>query len=140
MNEEVKRLKQLEEKHDSLRKKTDMSVMETVDRYEKKEAALKQMLSTVKKDKRKIQETIVELDKHKLAALEATWKQVNGDFGGIFGDLLPGNTAKLEPPENQTISDGLEVKVNLGGVWKHSLTELSGGQRSVDLTDSLLWL
>jgi structural maintenance of chromosome 2 len=29
------------------------------------------------------------------------------------------------------ISDGLEVKVCLGGVWKQSLTELSGGQRYV---------
>jgi structural maintenance of chromosome 2 len=27
--------------------------------------------------------------------------------------------------------DGLEVKVQLGSVWKQSLTELSGGQRSV---------
>lgn len=131
MKEESKRLKQLEERHGVLRKKTDMKVMETVDRYEKKESSLKQMLSTVKKDKRKIQETIVELDKHKLAALEATWQQVNGDFGGIFGDLLPGNTAKLEPPEGQDITEGLEVKVNLGGVWKQSLTELSGGQRLV---------
>lgn len=129
MNEETKRMKQLEEQHASLRKKTDMKVMETVDRYEKKEASLKQMLSTVLKDKKKIQETIVELDKHKLQALEATWTQVNGDFGGIFGDLLPGNTAKLEPPEGQDVTEGLEVKVNLGGVWKQSLTELSGGQR-----------
>ena len=27
--------------------------------------------------------------------------------------------------------DGLEVKVQLGTVWKQSLTELSGGQRCV---------
>ena len=53
----------------------------------------------------------------------------DSDFGDIFGELLPGNTAKLEPPENQDITQGLEVKVCLGKVWKHSLTELSGGQR-----------
>jgi structural maintenance of chromosome 2 len=53
------------------------------------------------------------------------------DFGDIFGELLAGNTAKLQPPEGKTISDGLEVKVCLGGVWKQSLTELSGGQRSL---------
>ena len=29
--------------------------------------------------------------------------------------------------------DGLEVKVQLGTVWKQSLTELSGGQRYVKL-------
>jgi structural maintenance of chromosome 2 len=53
----------------------------------------------------------------------------HSDFGEIFGDLLKGNTAKLEPPPGQDITQGLEVKVCLGGVWKQSLTELSGGQR-----------
>lgn len=53
------------------------------------------------------------------------------DFGEIFNDLLPGNTAKLVAPEGQDISQGLEVKVCLGGVWKESLNELSGGQRSL---------
>ena len=31
--------------------------------------------------------------------------------------------------------DGLEVKVQLGTVWKQSLTELSGGQRCVFRSD-----
>jgi len=44
---------------------------------------------------------------------------------------LPGNFAKLEPPEGKDVTDGLEVKVCLGKVWKQSLTELSGGQRSL---------
>ena len=30
-----------------------------------------------------------------------------------------------------TVRAGLEVKVAFGGVWKASLTELSGGQRSL---------
>jgi len=51
------------------------------------------------------------------------------DFGGIFAELLPGNFAKLQPPVGQDLMDGLEVKVQLGTVWKQSLTELSGGQR-----------
>jgi structural maintenance of chromosome 2 len=33
--------------------------------------------------------------------------------------------------------DGLEIKVQLGSVWKQSLTELSGGQRCVHSTLSL---
>lgn len=53
------------------------------------------------------------------------------DFGAIFAELLPGNYAKLQPPEGQDLMDGLEVKVRLGSVWKQSLTELSGGQRYV---------
>ncbi|KAJ2820284.1 Structural maintenance of chromosomes protein 2, partial [Coemansia sp. 'formosensis'] len=64
--------------------------------------------------------------------LERTWKLVDKDFGSIFGELLPGNTARLEKLEGgQPLSAGLAIKVNLGGVWKQSLTELSGGQRSL---------
>jgi structural maintenance of chromosome 2 len=53
------------------------------------------------------------------------------DFGSIFSTLLPGAFAKLEPPEGQSVLDGLEVRVSFGGVWKESLSELSGGQRSL---------
>lgn len=56
---------------------------------------------------------------------------MSSDFGPIFAELLPGNFAKLQPPEGQDVTQGLEVKVRLGSVWKASLTELSGGQRSV---------
>jgi hypothetical protein len=49
------------------------------------------------------------------------------DFGGIFAELLPSNFVKLQTPEGQDLMQGLEVKVQLGSVWKQSLTELSGG-------------
>jgi len=71
------------------------------------------------------------LDAKKNEALKTTWVKVNGDFGSIFSTLLPGTDAKLDPPENGTILDGLQVRVAFGGVWKESLTELSGGQRSL---------
>ena len=106
------------------------------------------MMSTVLKDKSKIEGTIVELDRYKRDALKQTWEKVNGrvlpmicerkgaltmcsDFGHIFAELLPGNFAKLQPPEGKDLTEGLEVKVRLGQVWKASLTELSGGQRYV---------
>jgi structural maintenance of chromosome 2 len=60
------------------------------------------------------------------------------DFGHIFAELLPGNFSKLQPPEGQDLTDGLEVKVRLGSVWKASLTELSGGQRYVGLLVSVV--
>jgi len=44
---------------------------------EKKEASLKQMLTTVKKDKKKIEDTIVSLDNYKKDALQKTWEKVN---------------------------------------------------------------
>nr|6QJ0_A Chain A, Structural maintenance of chromosomes protein,Structural maintenance of chromosomes protein [Thermochaetoides thermophila] len=105
--------------------------MNMIDSVEKKEMSLKHMMKTVLKDKHKIEETIATLDEYKRKALQETWEKVNGDFGQIFNELLPGSFAKLEPPEGKDLTDGLEVKVRLGKVWKQSLTELSGGQRSL---------
>lgn len=58
--------------------------------------------------------------------------QVNKDLGSIFSTLLPGATAKLAPPKGCGILEGLEFKVALGKTWKENLSELSGGQRSVE--------
>ncbi|KAH8105378.1 condensin complex subunit SMC2 [Cristinia sonorae] len=123
--------RELEAQQKGMKKKINPKVMNMIDSVEKKEAGLKKMLATVLKDKEKIEQTIEELDRYKLDALEKTWNKVNGDFGGIFAELLPGNFAKLQPPEGQDLTQGLEVKVRLGTVWKQSLTELSGGQRSL---------
>lgn len=83
------------------------------------------------KDKAKIESVIEELDLKKIQSLQKTYDQVNKDFGSIFSMLLPGTTAKLEPVSDKSIMEGLEVKVAFNGVWKESLTELSGGQRSL---------
>lgn len=131
MSEHKANLKTVTERFQGLKKKINPAVMNMIDSVEKKETALKTMMRTVVKDKKKIEETIGSLDEYKKEALFKTWRKVNEDFGLIFNDLLPGNTAKLDPPEGKEISDGLEVKVCLGKVWKQSLTELSGGQRYV---------
>ncbi|KAI4930975.1 uncharacterized protein J4E92_004809 [Alternaria infectoria] len=125
------RRKSLEEHFQQKKNKINPKVMAMIDNVEKKEASLKRNMSTVIRDKSKIEETIVKLDEYKKEALHKTWTIVNRDFGQIFNELLPGSFAKLDPPEGKTISDGLEVKVMLGKVWKQSLTELSGGQRSL---------
>lgn len=131
MNECKSSLKTLTERFQGMKKNINPKVMNMIDNVEKKEASLKNMMRTVVKDKRKIEETITSLDEYKKEALHKTWTKVNADFGQIFADLLPGSFAKLDPPEGKQISDGLEVKVSLGKVWKQSLTELSGGQRYV---------
>lgn len=127
-------LKNVTERFQGMKKKINPKVMPMIDSVEKKETSLKNMLRTVVRDKKKIEETIVTLDEYKKEALLKTWRQVTADFGQIFSDLLPGNnTAKLVPLDDNIdrIQEGLEVKVCLGKVWKQSLTELSGGQRYV---------
>ena len=122
----------LTERFQNMRKKINPKVMPMIDSVEKKEAALKTMMKTVIRDKRKIEETIASLDAYKTEALNKTWVKVDKDFGGIFEELLPGGSfAKLVPPEGKGVAEGLEVKVRLGKVWKESLAELSGGQRYV---------
>ena len=130
-------LRNLTERFQGMKKKINPKVMNMIDNVEKKEVALKNMMRTVIRDKRKIEETISSLDEYKKEALHKTWTKVNGDFGQIFAELLPGSFAKLDPPEGKTISDGLEVKISLGKVWKQSLSELSGGQRYVHFTSLL---
>ena len=122
-------LRNLTERSQGMKKRINPKVMNMIDSVEKKEAALKNMMRTVIRDKSKIEETIINLNEYKKEALQKTWTQVNADFGQIFGELLPGSFAKLDPPEGKEITDGLEVKVCLGKIWKESLTELSGGQR-----------
>ena len=127
-------LKTVTERFQGMKKKINPKVMPMIDSVEKKEASLKNMMKTVIRDKKKIEETIATLDEYKKEALLKTWRKVTVDFGNIFADLLPGNnTAKLVPldGDEDRIQQGLEVKVCLGKVWKQSLTELSGGQRYV---------
>jgi structural maintenance of chromosome 2 len=124
-------LKALTERFTTMRKRVNVKVMNMIEGVEKKETSLKQMVRTIHKDKLKIEETIVSLEAYKIKALDETWQKVTTDFGNIFGELLPGNTAKLVPLEGKDVTAGLEVKVCLGKVWKQSLTELSGGQRSL---------
>jgi structural maintenance of chromosome 2 len=129
-------LRNLTERFQGMKKKINPKVMNMIDSVEKKEVSLKNMMKTVIRDKKKIEETISSLDEYKKKALQETWEKVNGDFGQIFAELLPGSFAKLDPPEGRTINEGLEVKVCLGKVWKQSLTELSGGQRYVKFLET----
>ncbi len=126
VSEAKKRLDVLSSQLSSLRRSINPNVMDMIERLESKETSLNTMLSTVHHDKTKISSTISTLDDFKREALERTCTQVDVDFGAIFADLLPGAFCRLEP-----VSEGLEIRVQLGGVWKESLTELSGGQRSL---------
>ena len=129
--EEKKKLTVLEERQAILKRNINVNVLDMIDRVETRDTTLVEMLKTVKKDKEKISNTIEALDDIKKETLHKTWKQVNEDFGSIFGDLLPGSFCKLDGSGNDEVISGLEIKVKLGGIWKESLTELSGGQRSL---------
>ncbi|GEQ69197.1 hypothetical protein JCM33374_g2868 [Metschnikowia sp. JCM 33374] len=121
----------LGEKFQNMKRKVNPNIMSMIDNVEKKEAALMHMIRTIVKDKSKIENTIDKLNGYKRETLDATYRKVSDDFGNIFADLLPGSFAKLVPVNFLDVTNGLEVKVKLGPVWKESLVELSGGQRSL---------
>ena len=115
----------------SLAKKINKKVIAMFDKAESEFKALQEKRRIVLNDRAKIEAVISELDEKKKEALKVTWTKVNADFGSIFSTLLTSASAKLEPPEGESFLAGLEVRVAFGGVWKESLTELSGGQRSL---------
>jgi len=127
-----KELKKLQEEQTKLAKNLNRKVMAM---FEKAEQEFKDLVSkreTVEKDKQKIEEVIKQLDIKKNEAIQKAFEKVNADFKSIFSSLLPGTEARLAPPNaGDSVLDGLDMKVAFGGVVKESLTELSGGQRSL---------
>jgi len=111
--------------------KVNKKVVGLFEKAEEEHADLLKKRDIILNDKNKINEVIEDLDEKKKAALTKTWEKVSKDFGSIFGTLLPNVDARLDPPEGQTCLEGLEIKVAFNNVWKKSLTELSGGQKSL---------
>eukprot|EP00056_Hartaetosiga_gracilis_P022956 m.34164 g.34164 ORF g.34164 m.34164 type:complete len:1222 (-) comp9910_c0_seq1:33-3698(-) len=125
------RLVQLQQSQEKLSKNVNMKVLSMFDDAEKKYNDLLQKRAIVEEDKSKIEKAIEELDRKKNEALLKAHEKVNKDFGSIFSTLLPGTNARLEATIVEGVLEGLEIKVAFGKIWKESLTELSGGQRSL---------
>ncbi|GMP69884.1 hypothetical protein CsSME_00028971 [Camellia sinensis var. sinensis] len=121
----------LQAEQSGLEKRVNKKVMAMFEKSEDEYNDLISKKNIIENDKTKIKMVIEELDEKKKETLKVTWLKVNNDFGSMFSTLLPGTMAKLETPEGSTFLDGLEVCVAFGSVWKQSLSELSGGQRSL---------
>ncbi|XP_066589198.1 structural maintenance of chromosomes protein 2 [Prorops nasuta] len=130
-DEMAHKIRQLESFREKLSRNINARAMSLLDKEEERYNEMLKRKKIVENDKKKIIVTIQHLDEKKKEALLKAWEQVNKDFGSIFSSLLPGANAKLQPPENQSVTDGLEVKIGFSGIWKESLSELSGGQRSL---------
>ncbi|KAL5969985.1 Structural maintenance of chromosome protein 2 [Taenia solium] len=126
-----KRVAQLSERRDKLSRTVNMRAMNMLGTAEEQYADLLRRREIVLADKRKIQAVIDDLDARKEQVLRAAYEKVNAEFSNIFSSLLPGTRAQLVPPEGQTILEGLQFRVAFGDTWKESLSELSGGQRSL---------
>merc|ERR1719401_2019236 len=129
--ENKKRLDELDAQQKTLSKNINKKAMVMFEKAEQEYKDLLQKRDIILNDKCKIEHVIRDLDEKKTETLRRTWQKVNKDFDSIFSTLLPHTNAKLEPPEGMDPTEGLEIKVAFNGVWKQSLSELSGGQRSL---------
>lgn len=125
------RLEALAKEQEELSTTINRRVMGAIESAEKEYDELRSKKSVVENDRAKIEAVIAELDVKKKETLDTTWRKVDRNFSSIFSSLLPSARAKLEPVDPLDILQGLQVKVGFGSIWKESLNELSGGQRSL---------
>jgi len=125
------RLEQLSSQQKTLGKNINKKAMAMFEKAEQEYRDLILKRDIILNDKCKIEQVIRDLDEKKSETLRRTWSKVNKDFDSIFGTLLPNANAKLEAPQGMDVTEGLEIKIAFNDIWKDSLTELSGGQRSL---------
>ncbi|CAJ0587141.1 unnamed protein product, partial [Mesorhabditis spiculigera] len=121
----------LKERQDKLSRNLNVKAMNLLAQAEDSVMTLLKKKETLYKDRKTLQETIHKLDEKRKEEISKAYHQVTKDMSSIFSTLLVNADAKLEPPAGMTEHQGLEIKVAFQGKWKESLTELSGGQKSL---------
>ncbi|XP_062137203.1 structural maintenance of chromosomes protein 2 isoform X1 [Drosophila sulfurigaster albostrigata] len=125
------KLTKMQEKKEKMERTLNMNAMQTLDREEENYNETVRRRQIVAQDKEKIKQIIVKLDEEEQGQVKRAWEAVTENFSGIFSTLLPGAQALLKPVKTNGILSGLEIKVGFNGVFKDSLGELSGGQKSL---------
>ena len=125
------RLLELKETQGALSKKINKKVMGMIEKAEQEYQGLMNKRHIIENDKEKITSVIKELDAKKNEALQTTWVKVNKDFGSIFGTLLPGTHAKLDPPANGKLV-GLRDPLKRSALTDYSLLLSCQGLSSMD--------
>eukprot|EP00818_Percolomonas_sp_WS_P008668 CAMPEP_0117435230 /NCGR_PEP_ID=MMETSP0759-20121206/369_1 /TAXON_ID=63605 /ORGANISM="Percolomonas cosmopolitus, Strain WS" /LENGTH=1199 /DNA_ID=CAMNT_0005226761 /DNA_START=151 /DNA_END=3750 /DNA_ORIENTATION=+ len=121
----------LQKEKEKLQSTVSTGPMQDHEENEKKHRELIEKKEKILADRAGIEESIQHWDDAKNKAILSTFEKVNEDFGQIFSDLLPNTKAKLVQVNPNDIMEGIEFRVAFGNVWKESLMELSGGQRSL---------
>jgi len=121
----------LQNRYNQLSANVDPGKLNNFHKHIQEYKRLLKKLDTIVKDKNKINEIIEELEMKKRQHLQKASDRVNIEFGKIFNSVLPGAQACLRQVNLNDITAGLEIRVAFNELWKDSLDELSGGQRSL---------
>lgn len=125
------KLRLAQEKKVKLEKRINVRAMTLLQQEEEQLQQVVDRKDIVINDRKKIQSILKGLDAEKMEQLRKAWQEVEKNFRSIFSVLLPGAQATLEPPPGMQFYHGLNIRVGFNGVWKETLNELSGGQRSL---------
>ncbi|XP_014278362.1 structural maintenance of chromosomes protein 2 isoform X2 [Halyomorpha halys] len=125
------KLQKLREAKEKLGKHASAKSLDILGSQEEQFQEVMDKKTIIEEDRSKILSVIEELDVKKEEVIRRAWDKVNHDFHSILSSLLPSAQAMLKPVDGKDFMQGLEVKVGFGGIWKESLDELSGGQRSL---------
>lgn len=125
------KLSKAQQQRKEVERNLNQKAMMALEREETHFKAMNDRKEIIGNDKTKIQNIIVDLDDQKRLQVKAAYEMVSENFGNIFATLLPGAMAKLVPAQPNNFMAGLIVRVGFNGLWKESLGELSGGQRSL---------
>ena len=128
MREQAKKCR---EDNEALKKRINLKVDAMFEKTEAQYLELQKKKELTAANKQKFEDTIAELDELKNKEIQKTWQKVDKFCGEIYQTLLPGAGARLVPVKEADVSEGLELRVSFSGAWKESLSELSGGQRSL---------
>jgi structural maintenance of chromosome 2 len=131
INDLCNKVKKLEDDNEILKRKVNMKVEVMADQYEKEYNELIKKKEIILKDKLNIEKAIKEMDLKRKESLNEIYQQVNKNLNSIYSTLLPQTKAKLEQVKKDDLMDGLQLRVAFNGIWKKSLSELSGGQSSL---------
>lgn len=125
------KLRKAQAQKEKMEKRINVKAMMLLEREEEQLKEVCNRKTIVENDRKKITGILKGLDAEKMQQVRVAWKEVDTNFGNIFSVLLPGAQASLVPTFGVDFHQGLNIKVGFNGVWKESLNELSGGQRSL---------
>ena len=117
---------------DSIANRVKKRTVSLYDGLEKDHDELVAKRATFDEDRQSLLEVIKKVEVRKWEALDRMVQSVSRQFSALFSSCLPGAAAKLvEERGSDGHIVGLQVRVLFNGKEKESLTELSGGQRSL---------
>lgn len=109
----------------------NMKAIEEYDQFKKDLEVLEDRVEDLKKEKRRIETFIGEIEAKKREEFLTTLDQLSDEFNNVFQKLFEGGEANLELEEPENIESGLLIKAHPPNKEPHVLDSLSGGEKAL---------